>query len=87
MLRTFEITAITPNELADEFCQKFSSDQAEFFSRIWMIAKTWPGSGWCGQAASIIECADNDAIQAIRTLASHLPKEDVEWIVAASGGN
>lgn len=78
---------ITPQQLAEAFCDMMADEQSDFFAHFWQIAKGWPGAGWCFQSCSIVACKDNDAIQAIRTFASHLPKDDVEWIVAASGEN
>jgi len=84
MKREIEIT-LTPQELAEAFCAMFGDEQAAFFAHINRIAKNWPGAGWYQQSCVIIASATPYAIKAIRTLASHLPKEDVEWIVAASG--
>lgn len=75
MLRTIEIQNITPQELADEFCNMPADDQAKFFSTVYAIARTWPGAGWCQQSCSIIGCSDRDALDAIETLASHLPDD------------
>ncbi len=75
---------INPKQLAEAFCEMDGEDQADFFDNIWKIAKTWPGAGWCQQSYSIAEASGNDAIQAIRTLASHLPADDIDWIVQAS---
>ena len=75
MLRTIEIQNITPQELANEFCNMFADDQAKFFSAVYALAKTWPGAGWCQQSCSIIASADQNAIDAIETLASHLPDD------------
>jgi hypothetical protein len=85
MKRTIEIDVpITPRELAEAFCDMMADEQEQFLAQVYDIAKTWPGAGWCRQSCSIVQCATPYAIETIRTLASHLPKEDVEWIVAAS---
>lgn len=76
---------LTPAELADLFTEMDGEQQAEFFGQIIKQTGDWPGAGWCQQSYSIVQAMDRDAIEAIRTLASHLPREDVEWIVAASG--
>lgn len=83
--RTIQINDLTPQELAELFTEMVSEQQVEFFSEVWRIAKRWPGAGWCQQSSYIARDADNDAIQAIRTLASHLPADDVAWIVVAAG--
>ena len=75
---------LTPDELADLFTEMNSEDQAEFFSQITAQTGDWPGAGWCAQSHDIIKAANKAAIDAIRTLASHLPQEDIDWIVAAS---
>lgn len=82
--RTLEFNDLSPQELAELFCEMGSDEQAAFFAAVWQKSKTWPGAGWCQQSYGIAEQADNDAIQAIRTLASHLPADDVAWIVSAS---
>lgn len=74
---------LTPQELAELFADMGSEQQVEFFSEVWQIAKRWPGAGWCQQSSAIARDADNNAIQAIRTLASHLPADDLAWIAAA----
>lgn len=85
MKRMIEIDVpISPSELAEEFCDMDGDEQAEFFGAVWRIAKGWTGAGWCQQSCNIVGCSDRDAIEAIRTLASHLSAEHVEWIVAAS---
>lgn len=81
--RTITLDDPTPEELAKAFCDFDNGDQAAFLSAIWQITKAWPGAGWCQQSCSIVEVADNDAIQTIRTLASHLPADDLAWIAAA----
>lgn len=84
VVRTLVIDDLSPRELADLFTEFDGYQQAQFFARIWEVAKEWPGAGWCQQSAEIARHADNDAIQTIRTLASHLPADDVAWIAAAS---
>lgn len=81
--RTIELSDLTPLELAELFADMESEEQVEFFSEVWQIAKRWPGAGWCQQSSYIARDADNNAIQAIRTLASHLPDDDLAWIAAA----
>lgn len=88
MKHTVEIDIpITPRQLAEEFCDMLSDDQEAFFVQVGEIAKGWPGAGWCQQSCAILNMASPDARDVVRTLASHLPKEDVDWIVAASGEN
>ena len=66
---------LTPADLADMFCDFCGDEQAEFFTRIWQNAKAWPGAGWCSQSCDIVKHSDKDAIEAIRTIASHLPPQ------------
>lgn len=81
--RTITLDDLTPEEMARAFCDFDNEDQAAFLGAIWRIAKEWPGAGWCQQSFEIAEVADSDAIQAIRTLASHLTPDDLAWIAAA----
>lgn len=86
--RTLEIKDLTPQELAELFCEMWAEEQAEFFAAIWRNAKDWDGAGWCQQSCAILKEASKhdgrDAFEAIRTLASHLPADDVAYIVAGS---
>lgn len=81
--RTFQINDLTPQELATTFAAMRADYQADFFSWLWEIAKEWPGAGWCQQSYAIAQEAGPDAREAIRTLASHLPADDLAWIAAA----
>lgn len=76
--RTFKIEKITPEELAEEFCDMFADQQARFFEHVWEIAKDWPGEGWCSQSFAIVKESKQrglvDAISAIETFAAHLPE-------------
>lgn len=80
--RTIQINDLTPDELALLFTDMSSSDQARFFATVWRIAN-WPGPGWCQQSSAIVDNAGSDTREAIRTLASHLPADDLAWIAAA----
>lgn len=85
MKRTIEIDVpVSPTELAEAFCEMDSEEQAEFFAEVWRLALNWGGAGWCQQSHSIIAMSGPKSRDAIRTLASHMPAEDIEWIVAAS---
>lgn len=64
-------TKLTPEELAELFCNLFSDEQAVFFHEVGTIAKEWPNSGWCGQALSICEGLSPLARETIRKLAEH----------------
>ena len=80
--RTYTVdVAITPQELAAAFCEMDSNEQAEFFAEIWQIAKAWPGAGWCQQSCDIIRCLEHDGLEAVRTLASHLPADTLRTLV------
>lgn len=81
--RTIQINDLTPDELAMLFTEMDSEDQARFFATVWTLAKDWPGAGWCQQSCSIVQASNSDAREAIRTLASHLPADDLAWIAAA----
>jgi hypothetical protein len=74
---------LTGSELAELFAAMNGEEQAEFFAKVWSIAKEWPGAGWCQQSCSIVSFAGPGAREAIRTLASHLPADDLAYIAAA----
>lgn len=76
--RTIELSDITPPELATLFTDMDSEQQAWFFAQVWLIAKDWPGAGWCQQSYEIIRCGSVNTLSAIETLASHLPAETLE---------
>jgi hypothetical protein len=77
---------ITPRELAEAFCDMIDAEQAQFFSHVWDIAKSWPGAGWCQQSCSIISATDMNARAAISTLASHLPDIACITVVGSADG-
>jgi len=81
--RTIQINDLTSDEVAMLFTNMDSHGQARFFASVWKIAKDWPGAGWCQQSSGIVRQSNSDAREAIRTLASHLPAEDLAWIAAA----
>ena len=85
--RTISFDDLTPEELAELFAAMDGQEQSDFFAAVWSLAKKWPGAGWCQQSHEIARLADNNAIQTIRTLASHLPAEDLAWIAAAGAEN
>jgi hypothetical protein len=76
--RTFEIK-LTPQEIAQVFCDMEAVEQAQFFSDIFKITRTWkssPSSGpFYNQSCWIIEEADDGAREIISTLASHIIKD------------
>ncbi len=85
MKKTFEIdVAITPQELAEAFCSMYADEQSAFFDAVYNITRKWPGAGWCQQSCGIMDHIGINGRDAIRTLASHLPKEDIDYIIAAS---
>lgn len=82
--RTFEISDITPRELAAVFAGYFGNDQAKFFDELWIITRNWPGAGWCQQSCDIASHLTTAGRATIATLASHLPADDIAYIVAGS---
>lgn len=81
--RTVKLDDLTPAELAQVFCDMGCRDQAAFFEKVWEIGLTWRGAGWCRQSYAIAGSASMPAREAIRTLASHLPADDLAWIAVA----
>ena len=76
--RTIDLSDLTPTELATLFTDMDSEQQAWFFACVWRITKDWPGAGWCQQSCDIIRTMNVDGLEAIETLASHLPAETLE---------
>jgi len=76
---------LSPEELADLFTEMNNEEQAKFFAEITRQTGDWPGAGWCAQSHDIVMASGKEARDAIRTLASHLPQEDIDWIVGANG--
>jgi len=81
--RTISLADLTSGELADLFCELGSSEQADFLATIIKIASSWGGAGWCQQSSFIMRDANQDAREAVRVLASHLPPEDLAWVAMA----
>lgn len=77
--RTIELTDIQPTELAEMFCNMDDTEQAVFFEHIGVIAREWPGAGWCQQSYSINKNLTDGGREVIRTLAGHC----LEGIAAA----
>lgn len=77
LTRTFEITDVTPQELASMFTSMCGDQQAEFFDAVWDIARKWPGAGWCQQSCDINKHLTRDGKQAVVTLASHVTGTDL----------
>lgn len=75
--RTIQINDLTPGELADLFTEFDGHGQAQFFARIWEVAKEWPGAGWCQQSYDIARHADENpgCRDAVTTLAAHFQGE------------
>ncbi len=70
--RTIELNDLTPSEIAKLFCDLHGDDQADFFKHVWLIAKTWPGAGWCQQSCDIASHLNADGRDAITTLYGHV---------------
>lgn len=77
--RTIEISGLTPSELAEEFASWGGSWQAEFFAKVWLIAREWPGAGWCQQCSAIAPLLDRNGKDCIAKLA--------EWAADPTGEN
>jgi len=73
--RTYEINDLTPEELADLFCDMYGDQQARFFDRIWQIAKGWPGTGWCSQSYEIARHLSQDGKEVVKTFHAHVAEE------------
>ncbi len=74
--REIEIDDLTPQELAEQFCDMFGDKQAEFFNEVWRIAKHWPGAGWCQQSCEIVKHLDAGGLDAVKVLYSHTVDSD-----------
>ena len=74
--RTVEVNDLSPHELAALFCEMSNDGQANFFERIWEIAKDWPGAGWCQQSFAINEVIADAGKDTIITLARHILDRD-----------
>ena len=72
--RTVNVT-ITPQEMAEAFCEMFGEEQAAFFAAIKPISEQWPGAGLCQQAYGINSKLNADGRFVLQTLASHLPAD------------
>ncbi len=70
--RTITVDDLTPGELAEIFAEMSGDQQAEFFTAVWIIARAWPGAGWCQQSYDIARNLDRDGREAIETLAAHV---------------
>lgn len=69
--RTIEIR-LTPQELAELFCEMYGEEQADFFAAIKPLADKWPGAGWCVQSCDIVSHLNPDGRTVLQTLAGHL---------------
>ena len=75
--RNFEIH-LTPEELAQAFCDMVSIDQAKFLNVVGELAKSWPNGGWVAQANAIVTettVLNDDGRHVVRTLVKCLGKE------------
>lgn len=71
VIRTINLDDISPEELAQMFCEMDSGQQSEFFSHVWTISRAWGGAGWCQQSSWIAAELDHDGRDAVKTLADH----------------
>jgi hypothetical protein len=78
LVRTLTINAddISPLELASVFAAWRGEKQAEFFSELWVITRSWPGAGWCQQSYDITKNLDAHGRSAIETLSAHVLGEE-----------
>ena len=77
--RTLTISDVTPEELATVFAKMWAEEQAEFFAKVWLIAREWPGAGWCQQCSAIAPLLDQNGKDCIAKLA--------EWAADPTGEN
>lgn len=81
--RTHEIR-LEPAELAELFCGMTNDNQAEFFRRISLIVRDWPGAGWCQQSCAIADKMTPGGREVISTLASHcLDRDQLQSLIEA----
>ncbi|CDO38955.1 hypothetical protein [Novosphingobium sp. KN65.2] len=67
--RTFEISDLTPQEMASVFLGWDGEQQAEFFNSFKAETDTWQGAGWCQQSCEISLFLDAAGIETILKLA------------------
>lgn len=70
--RTLSLDDLTPKEMAAIFAPMDSVGQAQFFNAVATATKYWPGTGWCGQCAYIIDDLSDEGARAVLTLAGHI---------------
>ncbi len=69
--RTITLDDLTPAEVAEAFCELDGDQQASFFQHVGLIAREWPGAGWCQQSYAITENLSPGGREVIETLANH----------------
>jgi hypothetical protein len=74
--RTVSLADLTPSELAAIFAHMNSDDQAHFFNKVASETRGWPGTGWCGQCAYIIDGLSDEGAKVVLTLAGHIEARD-----------
>ncbi len=71
LTRTITVEDISPQELAELFCDMYADEQAVFFAEIASITAKWPGAGWCQQSCGIADKLNRAGRDVIKTLADH----------------
>ncbi len=73
IIRTIEVSNISPEEMAAIFAAWGGKEQAEFFGAVAREADGWPygRSGFCSQALYIAEALDGDGRYVIERIADH----------------
>lgn len=69
--RSVTIDDLTPQEMAEIFCNMFADQQAVFFNTVGAISRTWPGAGMCQQAYGIVRHLDDLGLYVVQRIADH----------------
>jgi|GEM_PF-6850855 hypothetical protein len=77
MKKTVEVE-VSPEELAEVFCEFGDDEQAAFFAAIKPITDKWGSAGLCSQSNWICRKLNDDGRFVLETLASHLPAESLK---------
>lgn len=64
----------TPSEIAAIFCEMDAHEQADFFSTVGLIGKSWPGIAFDVQASAIGVRCDENALYVLRAISGGAPE-------------